>query len=271
MTGLTENRMQNVPEELWIDEPQTEVAPAPQPPWGFWATLGWFALAAVLYVLMQVLVVFIVMIIIAATSSKSLNEHDLLESVSTSGMLLAVVTFVVNAVTLAFLMLAPIIRRASIREWFALRPVRPSQTIIAMIIVAVLIAASDLTTHLLNQPVVPEFMINAWKTAGFLPLLLAALIIAAPIFEEMTFRGFLFQGIARLRWGGIPAIIVTAALWAGIHLQYDWYGVTTLFVFGLVLGGVRLWTGSLILPILMHAVINLVASVETFYVVDVMK
>lgn len=259
--------MQNAPEELWADELQDAVTPPPQP-WGFWATLGWFALAAVLYLGMQIVLAF------AAVASilvgiPLVGGHA--EDLPTNGLVLAATTFIGNAATLSFLLLPSFIRRCRIRDWFALRPLRARQTVIALAIAAVFIVASDLTTHLLGKPLVPEFMVNAWKTAGFLPLLLAALIVAAPVFEEMAFRGFLFQGIARLRWGGIPAIIVTAALWAGMHMQYDWYGVGTLFIFGLLLGSVRLWTGSVTLPILMHAAVNVVASVETFVVVDGMK
>jgi hypothetical protein len=114
-------------------------------------------------------------------------------------------------------------------------------------------------------------MVGVWQTAGFLPLLLVALIVAAPVFEEIGFRGFLFQGIAKLPYGGIPAILVTASLWALIHQQYDWFGIGTIFVTGLFLGAVRLKTGSTTLTIVLHALMNLAASIEAFFVIDVLK
>jgi membrane protease YdiL (CAAX protease family) len=86
--------------------------------------------------------------------------------------------------------------------------------------------------------------------------------VAAPLFEEIAFRGFLFQGLAasRLRWYG--ATVVTAILWAAIHVQYDWYEVSTIFALGLVLGTARAMTNSTLLTMWLHCFINLLATAE---------
>jgi membrane protease YdiL (CAAX protease family) len=52
-------------------------------------------------------------------------------------------------------------------------------------------------------------------------------------------------------------------LWALIHLQYDWYTTGQIFAFGLMLGWMRWATGSTILAILLHAMINLEGMLET--------
>lgn len=55
---------------------------------------------------------------------------------------------------------------------------------------------------------------------------------------------------------------MTAALWAMIHLQYDAYGIATIFVGGILVGLARLKTGSVLLCVMMHAMMNLVATIQ---------
>lgn len=56
--------------------------------------------------------------------------------------------------------------------------------------------------------------------------------------------------------------LLTAALWAMIHLQYDAYGIATIFFGGLLVGTACLKTGSVLLCVVMHAMMNLVATIE---------
>jgi len=86
----------------------------------------------------------------------------------------------------------------------------------------------------------------------------------APIGEETLFRGFLFRGWHRSSYDAWLAIVVTALLWAIIHLQYDHYYMALVFVYGLVLGWFRLVASSTILTILLHSVINFEGMIETF-------
>ena len=106
-------------------------------------------------------------------------------------------------------------------------------------------------------------MTTAYETAGFLPLLWFALICLAPMFEEIFFRGFMFSGIRHSRLGGAGAILITSLVWAGIHLQYDAYQMATIFAGGLLLGTARLKTNSVYLTIGMHAIWNILATIET--------
>jgi hypothetical protein len=106
-------------------------------------------------------------------------------------------------------------------------------------------------------------MVDAYKTASSLPALLFAIVVVAPIFEEIFFRGFLFQGIRYSRLGPIGAIGVTSLLWAVIHLQYDIYGMATVFALGLLFGIARLRTDSIHLLMVMHSFVGLVAAMET--------
>ena len=124
------------------------------------------------------------------------------------------------------------------------------------------IAFSDSLTALLGRPVVPPFMVKAYETAGFMPLLWLSLIVAAPVGEETLFRGFLFEGISHSRLGAAGAVFLGSVLWASIHVQYDAYGIGIIFVCGLFLGYIRLKTQSIYPTIFLHGLMNLIALVE---------
>src|ERR1043166_9405781 len=96
-------------------------------------------------------------------------------------------------------------------------------------LLAGLIVLSDSITILLGRPIVPSFMSAIYATANPPWMLWVALIIAAPLFEEVLFRGFLFTGFESSFMGPIGTVIVTAGLWAIIHVQYDAYGIATIF------------------------------------------
>ena len=58
-------------------------------------------------------------------------------------------------------------------------------------------------------------------------------------------------------------IVVTALLWALMHVQYDWYVIGQVFASGLLLGWLRWVTGSTILTILLHGLINFEGMLES--------
>jgi membrane protease YdiL (CAAX protease family) len=105
-------------------------------------------------------------------------------------------------------------------------------------------------------------MLAAYQSAGFAPLLWLALVVAAPLAEEVFFRGFLFQGVRHTRLGASGAVLFTSFAWALVHVQYDSYEISTVFVLGLILGVARLRTNSLYTTIAMHALVNLLATLE---------
>jgi membrane protease YdiL (CAAX protease family) len=84
----------------------------------------------------------------------------------------------------------------------------------------------------------------------------------APIGEELLFRGFMFRGFVHAPRDAIPSIVLISLIWSLEHIQYGWYKIAELFVFGVLLGLVRWRTGSTTLTILLHMVYNLVASIE---------
>ena len=86
--------------------------------------------------------------------------------------------------------------------------------------------------------------------------LLIGAAIGAPIAEELLFRGFLFGVLRQTRLRLAGTMFVTAALWAALHMQYSLYGLAAIFCIGLYLGWLREKTGSLIPPVVCHALYN---------------
>lgn len=129
-----------------------------------------------------------------------------------------------------------------------------------------LVIVSNLLSWLLGQNLVTPFQTDIYTTAsaaGWLLWLLIAVAIVTPIGEEILFRGFLFRGWLRNPGDAWAVIIATSLLWAIIHVQYDWYIIAQIFVFGLLLGWLRWASGSSILTILLHALINSEGMLET--------
>jgi membrane protease YdiL (CAAX protease family) len=80
-------------------------------------------------------------------------------------------------------------------------------------------------------------------------LVLACLLF--PLFEELLFRGAMFDALFR-RWGIWTAAIVPSLIWALIHLpDVAWWGVL-LFGKGVVLAIIRWKSGSLLVPLALH-------------------
>jgi hypothetical protein len=154
-------------------------------------------------------------------------------------------------------------KNISLKDYIGFREPLKREWVRWLLILAAFLFLSDGVSHLLRQPIVPPFMVEAYKTASSLPALLLAVVVVAPIFEEIFFRGFLFQGIRYSRLGPIGAVGITSFIWAVIHLQYGVYGIATVFVLGLLFGIARFKTDSIDLLMVMHSVVGLVATVET--------
>ncbi|WP_227430812.1 CPBP family intramembrane glutamic endopeptidase [Psychrobacter sp. I-STPA6b] len=90
-------------------------------------------------------------------------------------------------------------------------------------------------------------------------LLVLAVVVVAPIYEELVFRGILWSAISE-QWVGQKGLwiasITTSVLFAMIHVQYGWYGLTTIFVLALLLSLARIKSNSLWLPIVLHIINN---------------
>jgi len=99
-----------------------------------------------------------------------------------------------------------------------------------------------------------------------------AVAVAAPLIEEMLFRGMLLSWLTR-RMRNWPAIVVSAAVFAGVHLL-DPNAIAVvpgLFLLGIVLAWVALRRGDLSLPVAIHSGINLLAAITILYGAELLE
>ena len=227
-------------------------------PWGFWATIGFSFLTIIIFFVAQIVTV----IGFGVVANGSYPEIDL-HSLGSNGLLLAIAICVSAPPTIALsLLFARLRKNITIKEYFCLYRPGKGQYFKWSLAIIVLVVCSDTLTVILGRPVVPQFMVQAYTTAHFTPLLWFAVIIAAPLGEEIIFRGFVFKGIQNSPIGAIGAILVSSLGWSASHIQYDLYGVGTIFVMGLVLGAARLKSNSIYVPIMMHAIASLIVTIE---------
>jgi uncharacterized protein len=93
-----------------------------------------------------------------------------------------------------------------------------------------------------------------WTTLGNGVLAGMSFALLNAIFEELVFRGILFDALAS-QWSTRITIFGTAALFALGHLHGYPPGATgacLAFAYGIILGALRAWTGGLILPVIAH-------------------
>jgi len=225
-------------------------------PWGRFAT---FALAAIALLVGQFAA------LIALTYWYGLGIGHL-PNFSGDGAAIAIIIAVSTPVEVALLFLFARRAATSAVEYLGLIWPRSSEVIFGVAAMVGLMIIGDALSWLLGRAFVTPFQIDIYKTAsagGWLVWLWLAIVIATPIGEEIIFRGFLFRGWLKSPRDVWPVIFTTAFLWAIIHLQYDWYVIGQIFVFGLYLGWIRWATGSTILTILLHALINTEGMIET--------
>ena len=104
-------------------------------------------------------------------------------------------------------------------------------------------------------------MLDVYATTASPVLLWLAVVVFAPMFEEVLFRGFLYTGFRSSRIGVVGAVIITSLLWAGSHLQYQLFAIILIFILGIILGIIRYKTGSIWVPMIMHGFNNLLAMI----------
>ena len=86
----------------------------------------------------------------------------------------------------------------------------------------------------------------------------AAVAVGAGISEELAFRGFLIAvGVGLLGLPPVPALLVATVVFSLAHLYQGATGVFATLLLGALFGALYLFTGSLLLPVLIHAAIDL--------------
>jgi len=141
-------------------------------------------------------------------------------------------------------------------DWAGLLEGAGLQVILGSVIL-VLVEAYDLT--LPTQEVVDQ---AGRATGADAVAVFVALVVLAPLSEELLFRGVLLRSLL-LRHGKWPAMVGSAGLFASVHLLEGTeilHTLPVLFILGLALGHSAIRTGRLGSAVAIHAGFNLITT-----------
>jgi membrane protease YdiL (CAAX protease family) len=201
-------------------------------------------------------------------ANPGLDVFQLAQNLSTNGLLISIATILsaIAGVGLIFLFIK-LRKGISISEYLELKPLTGKIILLLCGLGFALIAVSAIANLVLGISGDSGFTVQAYQSSVWPWLFGLAVVIFAPAFEEAFFRGFLFIGLKQSRLGATGAIILTSLVWAALHLQYDYYGMATILALGIILGIVRLKTGSLWGSIVIHSFWNLLTFVSVSLIV----
>jgi membrane protease YdiL (CAAX protease family) len=240
----------------------TDHNPTPAQPWGIPATIAWLLFA------------FLASVVIAtAVFAAWQGDRANMPTSTYDGVMItigALASVPVQVVVLAF---AARLRRWTPADYLALNSPRRSEIVFAMLCTIALMVAFDGLMYVSGRDLVPPFQVEAYQSArdaGWLLWLMLAIIVVAPVGEEIAFRGFLYRGLVRPGYERLTIVVISLA-WALLHIQYDWLGMVQIFAAGLTLGWFRWASGSTTLTIVMHVLINFEAMLETAIKVELLS
>jgi membrane protease YdiL (CAAX protease family) len=163
------------------------------------------------------------------------------------------------------LALAHMLPTAPTTPWLT-PPRRPLRSALAALLAAaVLVVVAQLALELV--PATSEAPIQTFVSWPSGLLCFAALGVLLPLGEELLFRGHLWNAAQTLLGRKELAAAVTYSAFVLLHLQQswgNWGGLVAIAVTGAVLTGLRIATGSVLVPALTHVLYNFALSVASF-------
>jgi membrane protease YdiL (CAAX protease family) len=240
-------------------EPEITAQPplAARRPYLIWGTALWLAAALLVWVVAQAAMMFFWML----NGLGGLNPN----SIMTDPFAIASMIVVSTPLALSVLVMAVRLRRYPLVDYFAWRGFGWKQFGLGFALVMGVLIASEGFAVLMgrDQPDFMTDMLSAVRGEGAWLLLLSGVIIA-PLGEELIFRGFVYRGLSESRVGVPGAIVISSAIWAAIHTQYDLFYMSVIFALGVALAFVRYKSGSVALVFVLHALVNAAAFAQAF-------
>ncbi len=139
-----------------------------------------------------------------------------------------------------------------------------SAKVMAFLVITIIAIQTGIVVPIVSLVPMPEFMQEiflefAQKDGLFF---LITIVIAAPVIEELIFRGIILDGLLK-RYSPVKSIILSSVLFGLVHLN-PWQFIGALIV-GSFSGWVYYKTRKLTLSILIHAANNLFAFVPVYF------
>ena len=159
-------------------------------------------------------------------------------------------------------------RREPILQRLRLKPIS-SQTgsMVALFSIGLIVLSDELDRIVKLVVPAPEYIVDMnglLQPESFLGyiLLFVAVAVIAPLGEELLFRGFLQQFLEK-HWKDVTrAILITALLFATIHMNPFWF--VQIYILGIMLGFLSWKTGSVLAALILHGMNNTFALIFSF-------
>ena len=196
-------------------------------------------------------------------ATKNATIADIFFFGSNDGTVVSLSIMIGCALLVAISLLVIRLRGGNTRQYLALKPFSFAVGMGMLGLLLIFMIGSQALTYLLDKtPLI--FVDPLYQSVSSVWLLVFAMVIVAPLYEELIFRGILWSAIAEQfavsssseYRGAVIASIVTSLIFAVIHVQYGIYEISTIVVLALIFCYARVKSGSLLLPILLHIVNN---------------
>jgi membrane protease YdiL (CAAX protease family) len=238
--------------------------------WGAWPSFGFtLVILAIFFVVQSIVIIIPALVSLFSNVSGSIGSpEDLTKLVldelnSRLGLWQAIATIVSGVIgTVMIWVFIRAKKGAGFKEYLGLNKISLKTGLAVAGITIAYIGLADLAQWLLGVGTSETVMNQIFDTSVFPPLLWISVIIFAPLFEEALFRGFFFEGLRQSWWGVYGAIMLTAFGWSILHgAQYSVSGIIYIFLLGVIIGVVRWKTKTIWSAFIMHAVMNLLATI----------
>lgn len=116
--------------------------------------------------------------------------------------------------------------------------------------------ADVITQRLLQKPAEKQAIVDLFNASSTLEqrvLIIVLAVSVAPLAEEFIFRFFLY-GVLKRYAGRAVGVLVSAVLFAAVHAHAPSFA--PLFVLGACFAVAYEWSGSILVPMTMHAIFN---------------
>ena len=195
--------------------------------------------------------------------TKNVSMGDIFFFGSNDGTVVSLSILIGCMLLLATSVLIIRLRGGELRSYLALKPFSLAVGIGMLGLLVIFMIISQALTYMLDMtPLV--FVDPLYQSVSSVWLLVFAMVVVAPLYEEVIFRGILWSAIAEqftavsypAHRGTIAASIVTSLIFAIIHVQYGIYEISTIVILALIFCYARIKSGSLLLPIVLHMINN---------------
>lgn len=166
-------------------------------------------------------------------------------------------------VIIPFVLMASNFKHQPWQQTLALRPFHRNWLYYWGIVLAIYMVVQHVLQFIFTVEV-SEFLQQLASSKSFLAFI--AIAIFAPVLEELVFRGYLFAAWRQTRLGLSGTLVLTSSIFTALHIgQYGVLLLIILFIFSIILGLARERTGSLWVPIILHALNNVISGVTIIY------